>query len=117
MAETPEVVESVGAGEEAAAPVVRRSPSHRAMDVRDAVAELTQRAHEISAEASNKMAGAMRDVIGAAAGFASFAIESARDLVQYMVRRGQMSQDEADRLLHDAEAALARQPRREGAGS
>ena len=113
MAETPEVVESRGAvGEEApAAPVARRSPGHRAMDVREAMAELTLRAHEIGAEAGNKMAGAMRDVIGAAAGFATFAIESARDLVQYMVRRGQMSQDEADRLLRDAEAAIAKRPR------
>ena len=113
MAETHEAVETTaGGGEEvAAAAPVRRSPGHRAMDVRDAVAELTARAHEISAEASNKMAGAMRDVIGAAAGFASFAIESARDLVQYMVRRGQMSQDEADRLLRDAEAAVGRQPK------
>jgi polyhydroxyalkanoate synthesis regulator phasin len=115
MAETPEVVESRGAvGEEVpAAPVARRSPGHRAMDVREAMAELTSRAHEIGAEAGNKMAGAMRDVIGAAAGFAAFAIESARDLVQYMVRRGQMSQDEADRLLRDAEAAIAKRPRLE----
>ncbi len=36
----------------------------------------------------------MKDVIGAAAGIAGFAIESARDLVQYMVRRGQMTPEE-----------------------
>ena len=33
----------------------------------------------------------MRDVISAGAGITGFAIESARDLVQYMVKRGQMT--------------------------
>ncbi len=47
----------------------------------------------------------MRDVIGAAAGLTTFAIESARDLVQYMVRRGQMTQEEADKLIREAEEA------------
>jgi hypothetical protein len=51
------------------------------------------------------MAAAMREVVGAAAGITGFAIESARDLVQYMVRRGQMTQEEADRLIKEAEAA------------
>ena len=44
-------------------------------------------------------------VIGAAAGFSSFVIESTRDLIHYMVRRGQMSQDEGDTLIQQAEAA------------
>jgi len=69
---------------------------------------MTAKAHEISLEAGSKMAGAMKDVINAAAGLAGFAIESARDLVQYMVRRGQMTQDEADKLLREAEEAQAR---------
>jgi len=69
------------------------------------VAELAQRAHEISLEAGSKMSGALRDVIGAAAGLTAFAIESARDLVQYMVRRGQMTQEEADKLIREAEEA------------
>src|SRR3954465_10759012 len=89
------------------APVVppKRGPGHRGADVRDTVAEMAAKAHEISLEAGSKMAGAMRDVIGAAAGLTGFAVESARDLVQYMVRRGQMTQDEADRLIREAEEA------------
>jgi len=93
-------------GETAAPPVPpKRSPGHRGQDVRDTVAELAARAHEISLEAGSKMSGAMRDVIGAAAGLTTFAIESARDLVQYMVRRGQMTQEEADKLIREAEEA------------
>ncbi|HVJ31101.1 MAG TPA: hypothetical protein VNA66_12390 [Gammaproteobacteria bacterium] len=56
-------------------------------------------------EAGSKMAAAMKDVINAAAGLTGFAVESARDLVQYMVRRGQMTQDEADKLIREAEEA------------
>jgi hypothetical protein len=92
---------------EAPAPVTpvppKRSPGHRGQDVRDTVAELAARAHEISLEAGSKMASALKDVINAAAGISSFAIESARDLVQYMVRRGQMTQEEADKLIREAE--------------
>jgi len=66
---------------------------------------MAARAHEISLEAGSKMAAAMKDVISAAAGLTGFAVESARDLVQYMVRRGQMTQDEADKLIRDAEEA------------
>ena len=83
----------------------KRSPGHRGQDVRDTMAEMAAKAHEISLEAGSKMAAAMKDVIGAAAGWAAFSIESARDLVQYMVRRGQMAQDEADKLIAEAEAA------------
>jgi len=89
----------------------RRSPGHRGQDVRDTVAELAARAHEISLEAGSKMSGALRDVIGAAAGITAFAIESARDLVQYMVRRGQMTQEEADKLIREAEEANAKRPK------
>ena len=88
-----------------ASPAPRRGPGHRAADARDTAAEMAQRAHEISIEAGSKMAGAMREVIGAAAGFSAFAIESARDLINYMVRRGQMGQEEADVLIQQAEAA------------
>jgi polyhydroxyalkanoate synthesis regulator phasin len=90
---------------ETASPAPRRGPGHRAADARDTAAEMAARAHEISLEAGSKMAGAMRDVIGAAAGFSAFAIESARDLIHYMVRRGQMGQDEGDVLIQQAEAA------------
>ena len=87
------------------APPPRRSPGHRGQDVRDTVAEMAAKAHEISLEAGSKMAAAMKDVINAAAGLTGFAVESARDLVQYMVRRGQMTQDEADKLIREAEDA------------
>jgi histone H1/5 len=69
---------------------------------------MAARAQEISQEAGSKVAAAMKDVIGAAAGLAGFAIESARDLVQYMVRRGQMTQEEADKLMREAEEAYAK---------
>ena len=108
MSEKAPVTESKPAGAEtpAAAPTPpRRSPGHRGQDVRDTVAEMAARAHEISLEAGSKMAAAMKDVINAAAGLTGFAVESARDLVQYMVRRGQMTQDEADKLIREAEEA------------
>jgi hypothetical protein len=84
----------------------RRVPAgaHRA-DVRDTVAELADRARAISQEAGSKVSAAMKDVIGAAAGIAGFAIESARDLVQYMVRRGQITPEEGEKLIREAEAA------------
>jgi hypothetical protein len=96
-------------GASAAAPAVppKRSPGHRGADVRDTVAEMAAKAQEISLEAGSKMAAAMKDVISAAAGLSGFAIESARDLVQYMVRRGQMTQDEADKLIREAESSDA----------
>jgi hypothetical protein len=67
---------------------------------------MAAKAHEISLEAGSKMAAAMKDVINAAAGLSGFVIESARDLVQYMVRRGQMTQEEADKLIREVEAAM-----------
>jgi polyhydroxyalkanoate synthesis regulator phasin len=88
--------------------VPKRSPGHRGADVRDTVAEMAAKAQEISQEAGSKMAAAMRDVISAAAGMSSFAADSARDLVQYMVRRGQMTQEEAEKLIREAEEAAAK---------
>src|SRR5436190_11214814 len=85
----------------------RRSPGHRGADVKDTVAEMAAKAHEISLEAGSRMAAAMKDVINAAAGLTGFVLESARDLVQYMVRRGQMTQEEADKLIRQAEEAHA----------
>src|SRR5438045_8585732 len=92
----------------AAPPTPRRGPGHRGADMRDTVAEMAERAQLISQEAGSKVSSAMKDVISAAAGLAGFAIESARDLVQYMVRRGQMTQDEADKLIRAAEEAQGR---------
>src|SRR6478672_9259706 len=96
-------------GSAAPAPIPpKRSPGHRGADVKDTVAEMAAKAHEISLEAGSKMAAAMKDVINAAAGLTGFVIESARDLVQYMVRRGQMTQEEADKLIREVEAAHAK---------
>ena len=88
----------------------RRGPGHRGADMRDTVAEMAERAQLISQEAGSKVSHAMKDVISAAAGLAGFAIESARDLVQYMVRRGQMTQEEADKLIREAEDAHGKKP-------
>ena len=97
----------------AAAP--RRPFGHRGADMRDTVAELAERAQVISQEAGSKVAAAMKDVISAAAGIAGFAIESARDLVQYMVRRGQMTPEEGEKLIREAEAAHSKRPASEKA--
>ena len=85
--------------------------------MRDAMAEMAERAQVISQEAGTKIASAMKDVIGTAAGLAGFAVESARDLVQYMVRRGQMTQDEADKLIREAEDAHNRRSARTSKGT
>src|SRR6476661_1309231 len=98
-----------------AAPAPRRGPGHRGADMRDTVAEMAERAQLISQEAGSKVSSAMKDVISAAAGLAGFAIESARDLVQYMVRRGQMTQEEADKLIREAEEAHSKKPASEKA--
>ena len=98
-----------------AAPAPRRGPGHRGADMRDTVAEMAERAQLISQEAGSKVSSAMKDVISAAAGLAGFAIESARDLVQYMVRRGQMTQEEADKLIREAEDAHSKKPASERA--
>lgn len=87
-----------------------RRPGHRGADMRDTVAELSERAQLISQEAGSKIAAAMKDVVSAGAGIAGFAIESARDLVQFMVRRGQMTAEEADKLIREAEAAHDKRP-------
>jgi polyhydroxyalkanoate synthesis regulator phasin len=88
----------------------RRGPGHRGADMRDTVAEMAERAQLISQEAGSKVSYAMKDVISAAAGLAGFAIESARDLVNYMVRRGQMTQEEGDKLIREAEEAHGKKP-------
>ena len=111
MVEKPQPTEAPSVAPAAPAttpPGPRRGPGHRGADMRDTVAEMAERAQLISQEAGSKIAGAMKDVIAAAAGLAGFAIESARDLVQYMVRRGQMTQEEADRIIRDAEEAHGR---------
>lgn len=106
MPDSPQADETqTDADSPAGPPPPRRGPGHRAADARDTAAEMAARAHEISLEAGSKMAGAMREVIGAAAGLSEFAIESARDLIHYMVRRGQMGQEEAEQLIAVAEGA------------
>ena len=99
------MIDPKSAGNDPAPAPKKTSGGHRAVDVKDAVAEMTERAKEISQEAGTTMAAAMKELIAAAAGLAGFAIESARDLVQFMVRRGQMTQEEADKLLREVEAA------------
>ncbi len=110
MADKPQPADpKANAESPATPPAPRRTPGHRGADARDTVAEMALRAQEISQEAGSKIALAMKDVINAAAGVAGFAVESARDLVQYMVRRGQMTQEEADRVIREAEEAHRQQ--------
>jgi len=73
-----------------------------------AVAKIAVRAQAIRAEAGSKFTGAMRELVYAAAGLTGFAVETARDVVQFLVRGGQMAQDEGERLLREAEAASKR---------
>ena len=110
VATTPAPAPAVATPPAATTPPVppKRSPGHRGADVKDTVAEMAAKAHEISLEAGSKMAAAMKDVIGAAAGLTGLVIESARDLLQYMVRRGQMTQEEADKLMREVEASHAK---------
>lgn len=110
MADKVQTTDTNAGSETPAAPVAtppRRGPGHRGADMRDTMAEMAQRAQEISMEAGSKVAAAMRDVINAAAGLSGFAVESARDLVQYMIRRGQMTPEEGEKLLREAEAAVS----------
>src|SRR5215211_799337 len=113
MAENEKAVESTSTPADGSAPTPpKRSPGHRGADVKDTVAEMAAKAHEISLEAGSKMSAAMKDVVNAAAGLSGFVIESARDLVQFMVRRGQMTQEEADKLIRQVEE---HQPKRKAA--
>src|SRR3982751_2398202 len=113
MVDNDSTTDEAGSAPPAAAP--RRGPGHRGADMRDTVAEMAERAQLISQEAGSKVSSAMKDVISAAAGLAGFAIESARDLVQYMVRRGQMTQEEADKLIRGAEDGDSKNPASERA--
>jgi polyhydroxyalkanoate synthesis regulator phasin len=105
-----DAVAPVGQSAPGAAPGVPRR-GHRGTDARDAVAEMAARAQEISQEAGSKVSIAMKEIILGAAGLAGFAVESARDLVQYMVRRGQMTPEEGDKLLREAEEGYVKSGR------
>jgi polyhydroxyalkanoate synthesis regulator phasin len=113
MAEKPQPIPPAAPVPPANAP--RRGSAFRGGDAKDPMVELTERAKLISQEAGTKVSTAMRDMISAAAGIAGFAVESARDLVQYMVRRGQMTQEEADKLIREAEASHMKRPAAERA--
>src|SRR4051812_2986753 len=115
MVDKPQPTEPSATAATPTPPPVPRRPGHRGADLRDTVAELSERAQIISQEAGSKVAAAMKDVISAGAGIAGFAIESARDLVQFMVRRGQMTPEEADKLMREAEAAHEKRPESERA--
>lgn len=79
------------------------------------MADLAARAQVISQEANAKVTAAMREVLSTASGAAGFAVESARDLVQYLVRRGQMTAEEGERLVREAEGAHAKRSGKKGA--
>src|SRR3954465_8529708 len=96
-------------GTAATAPIPpKRRQGHRGADVKDTVAEMAAKAHEISLEAGSKMAAARKAAIGASHGLTGLVLESARDLLQVCVRRGQMTQEEADKLMREVEASHAK---------
>lgn len=72
------------------------------------MADLAARAQAISHDANAKVTAAMREALSTASGIAGFAVESARDLVQYLVRRGQMTVEEGERLMRETESAHAK---------
>ncbi len=82
------------------APSVPTRPSANARETRS-----TQPQEIATAPKTPSVAGAMRDVLSAAASASAFTIESARDLIHYMFRRGQIEQEEAEVLIQQAEAA------------
>src|SRR5215212_1070738 len=112
MAENEKAVESPSTPADGSVPTPpKRSPGHRGADVKDTVAEMAAKAHEISLEAGSTMSAAMKEVVNAAAGLSGFVIDSALDLVQFMVRRGQMTQEEADKLIRQVEEHQPKRPK------
>ena len=87
----------------------RRSEAQRAEHSR-ALAELTERAREIAARASTAIVAAFKDVAADPAVAAELSVESTRDLAQYLQRRGQLTTEDAERLIRSAESAAQRRP-------
>ena len=111
MAEAQKTSEPTPAAGAPATPVTppvppRRSPGHRGADVKDTVAEMAAKAHEISLEAGRKMAAAMKDVINAAAGLSGFVIGDRLVTLADIDCPGQMTQEEADKLIREVESAM-----------
>ena len=71
----PDVQPATGVAVASPATTPPRRPGHRGADVRDTVAEMAAKAQEISLEAGSKMAAAMKDVVGAAAGLTGLVVE------------------------------------------
>lgn len=94
--------------EQASPTASRKGSAFHGMDMRDSLAELAARAQAIGQEAAGKVAAAMREAIGSAGEIAAFSIESVRDLVQFMVKRGHITAEEGEKLLREAEQASAR---------
>lgn len=89
----------------------RRSEAQRAESIQ-AVAELTERAREIARDASTALVSAFKDVVADPATAGELSVESTRDLVQYLQRRGQITADDAERLIRSAESMVQRRPAR-----
>jgi hypothetical protein len=85
-------------------PSQRRSEAQQA-EARDSLAELLERSRAIARQASSTLVSAFKDAMADPAVAGGFAVESARDLVQYLLRRGELTPGDADRLLKAAEGA------------
>jgi len=71
---------------------------------------LVERAHAIAKEASSTLVSAFKDVMADPAVSGGFAVESARDLIQYLSRRGELAPLDAERLVRLAESGAQRIP-------
>lgn len=87
----------------------RRGEAHQA-EARDSLVELLDRSRAIARQASSTLVAAFKDVMADPAVAGGFAVESARDLVQYLLRRGELAPADAERLLKLAESAAQRTP-------
>lgn len=87
----------------------RRSEAQRA-EASQALAELTERARDIAQRASSALVAAFKDVVADPATAGELSVESTRDLVQYLQRRGQLTPEDAERLIRSAEAVAQRRP-------
>jgi hypothetical protein len=65
-------------------------------------AALAERGRAIEADSRGRFTAALRELVVSAAGFTGFAVETVRDVVQFLVRRGQIPPAEGERLLREA---------------
>jgi len=104
----------VAPGATSAAPALLAQPQRRGeaghAESRDSLNELLERSRAIARQAATTLVTAFKEVMADPAVAGGFAVESARDLVQYLLRRGELSPADAERLLKVAESSAQRSP-------